>query len=156
MARWLILIPLVPYAGWLILAYDFHFIDYVNLAFHEAGHIFFTPLGRTMHFLGGTIFQFVFPVAVAVHFWRKERRVEALIGVFWFAESMMYMAWYMADANTRVIPLAGGGIHDWHWLFSRWGMLASAESIAGFFHVLASLILIGCLVLIARQSGKHS
>lgn len=42
--RWLIFIALLPYSIWLIFAYEYHFIDGVNLAFHEAGHLLFIPL----------------------------------------------------------------------------------------------------------------
>ncbi len=30
------------------------FLDLVNRAFHEAGHVFLTPFGETIHFLGGS------------------------------------------------------------------------------------------------------
>jgi hypothetical protein len=30
-------------------------LDLVNLAFHEAGHLFLAPFGRTLHYLGGTL-----------------------------------------------------------------------------------------------------
>ena len=153
MWKWIVLILLIPYSLWLIFAYDYHFIDHVNLAFHEAGHIFFTPLGETMHFLGGTIGQLFFPVAVAVHFWRQGQRFEAGIGVVWFAESLMYTAYYMSDAQAQALPLVGGGVHDWHFLFSRWGVLGSAESIGTFFHFVASLILIACLIWMFREAS---
>lgn len=155
--RWVLWLILLPYAAWLIFAYDYHFIDHVNLVFHEAGHIVFMPFGETMHFLGGTIGQLFFPAAVAVHFWREGKPFEAGIGGVWFAESMMYAAYYMGDANTQALPLVGGGVHDWHYLFSRWGMLSSAETIAGFVHFLASLLLAACLVFMYRHiaAAKH-
>jgi len=151
MWRWVIMAALVPYAFWLIFAYDYHFIDHVNLVFHEAGHVIFTPFGQTMHFLGGTIGQLFFPVAVAVNFWRQDQRFEAGLGGVWFAESGMYAAHYMGDAQARVLPLVGGGIHDWHFLFSRWGVLAHAERIAGFFHFMACLLLVASLIFMYRQ-----
>ncbi len=148
--RWVLLLVLLPYAVWLVFAYDYHFIDHVNLVFHEAGHIVLTPFGETMHFLGGTIGQLFFPAAVAVQFWRQDMPFEAGIGGVWFAESLMYAAHYMADAQARALPLVGGGVHDWYFLFSRWGVLERTESIAGFFHFLASLLLIVCLVFMYR------
>lgn len=145
MWRWVVFALLVVYSLWLIFAYEYHFIDNVNLAFHEAGHIFLTPFGETMHFLGGTIGQLVFPVAVMVHFWRQEKLFEVLIGGIWLAESLMYAAEYMADAKPQVLPLVGGGVHDWNFLFSKWGLLESSAFIAGLIHVLASLFLLACL-----------
>lgn len=40
-------------------------LDYANLAFHEAGHLFFGLLGSTAELYGGTLGQLFFP-AVAV------------------------------------------------------------------------------------------
>lgn len=153
--RWGLLLGLILYAGWLTVAYEFHFIDRVNLAFHEAGHLFLGPFGETAHFLGGTIGQLFFPAAISIHFWRRGQRFEAGIGGVWFSESLMYAAEYMGDANARVLPLVGGGVHDWHFLFSRWGLLESAESIAGFVHFLACLLLIASLVWMYRHRDFH-
>lgn len=139
--RHIILVLLLPYSLWLIFNYQFHFIDYVNLAFHEAGHLFLTPFGTTMHFLGGSVGQLVFPILVSVKFLREDKKFEAGIGGIWFAESMMNIAWYMTDANVRIIPLVGGGVHDWYFLFGQWGILRHAEKIGGFVHILACLLL---------------
>lgn len=152
--RWFVFIILLLYSIWLIFAYEYHFIDYVNLAFHEAGHLLFTPLGKTLHFLGGTIVQLFFPVAVAVYFWRSDRAFEAAIGAVWFAESLMYTAYYMSDSRDMMISLAGGGVHDWNYLFVQWGVLHQAETIGALFHVSASAILIGVLIFMFRQLKK--
>lgn len=151
MWRWIVFLALLPYAVWLIFAYEYHFIDNVNLAFHEAGHLIFTPLGETSHFLGGTIGQLFFPAAIAVYFWRDGRTFEAGIGGVWFAESLMYMAHYMSDAREMAIPLVGGGVHDWNFLFAQWGVLYRAEAIGGFFHFSAAVLLIGSLVYLFWQ-----
>ncbi len=151
MWRWILLLAALPYSFWLVFAYEYHFIDHVNLLLHEAGHVLFSPFGNTLQFLGGTISQLFFPAAFAVHFWRGDRKFEAGVGAVWFAESLMYTAAYMGDARARILPLVGGGIHDWHWLFSRWGVLAGAESIAGFFHFVASVLLVASLVFMYRQ-----
>lgn len=37
-------------------------LDHANLAFHEAGHVFFGFLGSTLGLYGGTLGQLVFPV----------------------------------------------------------------------------------------------
>jgi len=136
----LLVAAFVPYVGWLVFAYEYHFIDGVNLAFHEAGHLFFSFLGQTLHVLGGTIAQLFFPGACVVHFARREQSVEAAICCIWFAESLMYTACYLADARAQVLPLVGGHIHDWHWLLSRAGLLAHCETIGSSLHVIASVI----------------
>ena len=137
---------LIPYGLWLVFSYEYHFLDGVNLLFHEAGHFFFRFLGETMQFLGGSIGQMFFPVVSFISFWRKEQKYEAYICGLWLGESMMYMAEYMGDAKAQLLPLVGGHIHDWHWLFSRSGMLDSSKGIASFVHFLASLIVIFFIV----------
>lgn len=101
------------------------FLDLVNLPFHEAGHLFFTPFGRTMHFLGGTLTQLLIPFGLVVYFiLRRRQPFAAAFCLFWVGENLINIAVYMADARTLAIPLVGGGVHDWNWLFFRFGLLA--------------------------------
>ena len=136
---------LLVYVAWLGLAYEYHFLDGVNLLFHEAGHLFFGLLGRTFHFLGGTLGQLFFPVACAVHFLQAGKTFESWIMGVWFAESLINTARYLGDAQAQSLPLVGGHIHDWNWLLSHWGLLQYCESIATTLHVLAVVIALGCL-----------
>ncbi|MDO6527465.1 hypothetical protein [Motilimonas sp. 1_MG-2023] len=145
-AKMLILLALVPYCLWLAFAYRYHFIDGVNLAFHEAGHLFFMAFGDTLHLLGGTFLQLLVPALCGVHFYRLNQRFATALCGIWLAESMMYMAEYMGDANARVLPLVGGGRHDWYALFSSIGWLSKAEKIAGFSHFLAVILLLVCWI----------
>jgi hypothetical protein len=115
-ARWAFLILLVPYAGWLVFGYEYHFLDNVNLLIHEAGHVVFAIFGQTAHFLGGTLLQLLFPAAFVISFLQRDQRYEACIVGLWLCESLMYTGEYMADARVRRLPLLGGHIHDWHWL----------------------------------------
>lgn len=153
--RLILLVALVPYVLWLVFSYENHFLDGVNLAFHEAGHLFFAFLGTTMHFLGGTIGQLLFPVACAVHFLRREQPFEACVMGIWGCESGMNAARYIADAQDQILPLVGGHIHDWHWLLSRWGALGACETIASVLHALSSIgavaFLLGGASLLARR-----
>jgi hypothetical protein len=152
LAKRLLVAAFVPYVAWLVFAYQYHFIDGVNLAFHEAGHLFFSFLGQTLHMLGGTIGQLFFPVACCVHFLRREQSIEAAICCIWFAESLMYTACYLADAQALALPLVGGHIHDWNWLLSRAGLLAHCETIGSALHVVASLIATAALAWAAHRA----
>jgi hypothetical protein len=146
LAKRLFLLLLLPYVLWLAIAYDYHFLDGVNLLFHEGGHIFLSFFGETIHVLGGTIGQLFFPAACAFHFLQRRQLFESWLMGIWFAESLMYTARYLGDAQAQVLPLVGGDIHDWHWLLSHWGLLAHCEGIAATLHVFASLLAFGCLV----------
>lgn len=140
LGRRLLLAALIPYVLWLIFGYRYHLVDGVNLGAHEAGHMLLRFFGQTLHVLGGSIGQLAFPVAFVVYFMRRRQHFEAAVMGVWFAESLMYMARYMGDAQAQVLALVGGHIHDWHWLLSRAGLLGHCELLAGLLHGLASLI----------------
>lgn len=145
LAKRLFLIPVACYVIWLVFAYEYHFLDGVNLLFHEAGHVFLAFFGQTLQFLGGTIGQLFFPVACALHFLQAGRLFEASLMGIWFAESLMYAAHYLGDAVDQSLPLVGGHIHDWNWLLSRWGLLDQCETIATALHLFASMLAIASL-----------
>ena len=152
LAQRTLVVALVPYAAWLVLDYDYHFIDGVNLLFHEAGHLFLTPFGKVLHFLGGTLGQLFFPAACAFHFLREDRRFEAAVCTLWLGESLMYAAEYVADARAQLLPLVGGHIHDWAWLLGRWSLLQHCEQIGVFVHGVGSLVVLGALVAAAQRA----
>ena len=139
----------LPYVVWLVFAYEYHFLDGVNLAFHEAGHPFLSFLGQTLHMLGGTLGQLFFPAACAVHFWRSDRPFEAALMGVWGGESLMNVARYLGDAQAQTLPLVGGHLHDWNWLLSRLGLLPWCETLAALLHVFASALAIAALALAA-------
>lgn len=136
-AKRLLLVALMAYVSWLTFAYEYHFLDGVNLLFHEAGHFFFGFMGETVQFLGGTLGQLFFPIACAMHFAQTDKHFEAWLMGVWFAESLMNIARYLGDAQAMALPLVGGHIHDWNWLLSRWGVLSSSEEIATMLHLTA-------------------
>ncbi len=145
---------LAIYVAWLVLFYRYHFVDGVNLLIHEAGHVIFSPLGIIPGVLGGTILQLAFPIAFVVYFARRHQQLEAGLMTVWTAESFMYTAHYMADANTQELPLIGGHLHDWNYLLDRWGLLGAAEGIAATLHFLASLAAV-LAVFVILQAVKH-
>jgi hypothetical protein len=145
LGRRLVLVALLPYVLWLLFDYEYHFLDGVNLAFHEAGHLFLGFFGRTIHVLGGTLGQLVFPLACVAHFLRDGRRFEAGVCGVWLAESAMYTAEYMADARRLELPLVGGHIHDWNYLLGRAGLLEWCEILGALLHVFAGLFALACL-----------
>ncbi len=120
-------------AAALVLSFDFvPILDHINLAFHEFGHPLFGILGETMHWLGGTLAQFIFPIATTVHFLRREQLLSAAACAVWGAENLRYVAFYLGDARSMAIPLVGGGEHDWNTMLSWWGLLEKDTAIAGF------------------------
>jgi hypothetical protein len=147
---------LAVYVGWLVLFYRYHFLDGVNLLIHEAGHVIFSPLGLTIGVLGGTILQLAFPIAFVVYFARRHQNLEAGLCTVWAAESLMYTAEYMADANVQELPLIGGHIHDWNFLLGQAGWLGAAEGIAATLHFLASLAAALAVYMVFQAALKRS
>ncbi len=155
-AKRLVVALAVPYVAWLIFAYDYHFIDGVNLAFHEAGHLFLAFFGETLHFMGGTLAQLFFPLACCAHFAMQRQTFEVGICGVWFAESLMNTARYLGDAEAQLLPLVGGHIHDWNWLLTRAGLLGHCEGIATALHISASVIALGALTVAGRAATSSS
>lgn len=107
-------------------------LDGANLAFHEAGHLVFGLFGATLGLYGGTLGQLVFPVIVFVVFRRRADLTGMALGLVWFFENWLNIAVYMADARKQVLPLVGGGEHDWWHILSRWDALAQDTNLAAF------------------------
>ncbi|MBN1672885.1 MAG: hypothetical protein JXR37_17705 [Kiritimatiellae bacterium] len=108
---------LLPPRGWVPL------LDGANLLFHEAGHPVFGLFGKTMALYGGTLGQLVFPLVVAVEFWRRRATLSFAVGSVWFFQNFFNIARYAADARAQRIPLVGGGEHDWWHILLRWRAL---------------------------------
>jgi hypothetical protein len=106
-------------------------LDHANLLFHEAGHPIIGIFSSRLEIYGGTIGQLVFPVALAVSFWRKGQALAFAAAVIWFFENWLNISRYMADARALELPLVGGDDHDWNTIFTRWNILSYDKDIAG-------------------------
>lgn len=121
-------------------------LDHANLAFHEAGHLFFGVLGSTAGLYGGTLGQLVFPGIAVARFWQRRQAAGLALSGVWLFENFLNIARYMADARTRLLPLVGGGEHDWYHIFSRWSLLHRDTDIASLTRLLGWLGMIGCML----------
>ncbi len=104
------------------------FIDLVFVPLHEAGHLFFGWFGQTLGVAGGTLFQLGGPLAVGLAFAYRRQILGTAFGVFCFFENLLGVGIYMADARTQELPLLTVGdtdnvIHDWAYLFGKFGLL---------------------------------
>ncbi len=132
------LVVMCVYTAWLVLFYSYHWVDGINLLIHEAGHVVFSLFGETLGVLAGPVLQLAVPFFITFRLWRRGESVPAAVCALWSAESLMYTAEYMADANRLALPLIGGHPHDWRLLLERAGALESAEEIGLALHLLAS------------------
>lgn len=106
-------------------------LDSANLALHEAGHPLVGVFSNRLMVYGGTFFQLVFPLAVARKFRKQGHVVGQAVAQVWLGESLLNVARYMGDARAQVLPLVGGGEHDWTEILARWGLLHADTRLAG-------------------------
>ncbi|MEX6502271.1 hypothetical protein [Pseudomonas zhanjiangensis] len=126
------------------------FMHNINLPFHEFGHLLFSPLGRFMAILGGSLFQVLLPLILLVAFsFFHQDNYAASVTLWWSGQSLVDLAPYIADAPYRALPLVGGGgeeSHDWGNLLSMTGSLDSAQAFARFDFVLGIGIMCAALL----------
>ncbi len=130
----------------------------VDLVFHEAGHVIFSPFGRTLMILGGSLFQVLVPLGLMGAFLISHRDgFAASVCLWWAGQSLMDLAPYIADARALRLPLLGGGtgadspgMHDWANLLRPRGLLMHDQRIA------SATDLIGAgLMLVALAWGAY-
>ncbi|MDH3317329.1 MAG: zinc ribbon domain-containing protein [Gammaproteobacteria bacterium] len=110
----------------------------VNLVFHEAGHLIFSPFGDFMGVLGGSLGQLLMPLIVCLAFlFRYNNPFGASIGLWWLGQSAINLAPYIADARAKQLLLLGGitgrdspAYHDWANLLGRKGWMRHDQEIA--------------------------
>lgn len=147
-ASWLILVLAIMAGIWtlrLASAEQPHcFLDWINLPFHEAGHIFLAPFWRLAHFLGGTLMQLFVPALLTGYFLHRRSPFSASVCFWWFSENFLNISVYMADARELKLELVGGGEHDWNEIFYRLGLLGqeSVESVSAFTHHLGVVMML--------------
>jgi hypothetical protein len=130
------------------------FIHLINLPFHEAGHIVFSPFGKFITTLGGTLGQLLVPMICGVALlWKSADPFGASICLWWFGENFVDIAPYINDARAGVLPLIGGntgrtapyGFHDWEYLLNETGLLRYDQQIATCTHALGLLLMVGAI-----------
>ncbi|XZG69917.1 hypothetical protein ACTSKR_14855 [Chitinibacteraceae bacterium HSL-7] len=114
-------------------------LDGANLLFHEAGHPLVGLISDRLTVYGGTLAQLAFPLVVLVHFYRRHDTLGTAVGALWLLENGLNISRYMGDARAQLLPLVGGGEHDWTEILSRWGLLQWDTSLAGLLRIVCVL-----------------
>jgi len=141
------------------------FLHLVNLPFHEAGHIIFSPLGEFMTILGGSLMQVLVPIICAVAFARRDDWFGVAVAVWWAGENLVDLGPYIADARALRIPLIGGQTgaevtgHDWEALLDRLGWLRFDHTLGLGAHLAGSTLMVvsllaGAWLLLSRSSTE--
>jgi len=134
------------------------FMHNINLVFHEAGHVIFRLFGRFMTILGGSLFQIMVPLFLALALLIKNHdNFGAAIGFWWTGQSMIDIAPYIDDARSLSLPLLGGGtgmdrpgMHDWRNILLDLNMLQHDHAIANAVMLTGKIILLLALCWAAR------
>ena len=120
-------------------------IDSFNLLMHEAGHWIFAIFGETIGILGGSLTQIFIPIIFIVYFFLFQMQMfSASILLFWLSQNILNVARYVGDAVTMQLPLIGGEnvIHDWNFLFVKFGLLHNTTTIANGMKLVGVIIFI--------------
>jgi hypothetical protein len=149
----MITLALAIWAGILLLCHAFWgwvpILDSANLAFHEAGHPLFGILSDRLMVYGGTLMQLLMPGICAFEMRRQQKYTGFYFCLVWFAENLLNVARYMADARAHKLPLVGGldpeEFHDWTRILESWGLLSWDTSLANCLRVLAVGLMAGTL-----------
>jgi hypothetical protein len=141
---------MVPARQWLMSV--FWLPDFVNLAFHEGGHIIFGVLGlRFIMVAGGTLMQLLLPGAAMLHFLKRGERLSSCVALFCLGQNFLGIGHYVADARAQQLELVAGGVHDWTYLLETTGLLIHDVGLG------AAAQIFGCLVMaVALAAGVRS
>ncbi len=143
------------------------FLHNVDLVFHEAGHVLFSPFGHFLAVLGGSLFQVIVPLVCAASLYFQARdRFGAAVGIWWAGQNLIDLAPYIGDARALQLPLLGGRTgaevegHDWEAILQTLGWLQYDQQLATLAHVLGSIVMIGSLVyggmlVLRSEASRH-
>ncbi len=120
----------------------YRLLDSVDLAIHETGHLLFGPFGEFIGALGGTLFQLIVPTAFVAYFVRQGDRHAASVTLWWVAQNFWNISVYVRDAQAQLLPLVGGGEHDWAYMLWRLGLLQQDQGIARGVHAVGVVIFV--------------
>lgn len=134
------------------------FLHWVNLPFHEAGHVLFGFFGDFVRALGGTLGQLLIPtICLGALLLRSRDPFGASVALWWLGESFMDIAPYIADARSGQLLLLGGvtgrdvpGYHDWENVLGDLGLLAYDRTLGTVSYGFGRLLMVTALVWGAR------
>jgi hypothetical protein len=136
---------------------EYRWLDSLDLAIHETGHLVFAFGGELLTLLGGTLFQLLVPAAFVLALWRQGDRHGATVPLWWLGQNCWNISVYVKDARTEALPLVGGGEHDWALILGTLGWLERDQVLGGAVF-LVGLLLYGAAIILgwrALAAGGH-
>ena len=108
--------------------------------------------GRFLTVLGGSLFQFALPLALAGVFLKQRDQFGAVVCTWWAGQNLLDLAPYIADARALQLVLLGGKTgaevegHDWEYLLNELGWLRFDRTLGLGAHRLGLLMMFGALI----------
>jgi hypothetical protein len=132
-------------------------MDLVFIPIHEGGHLLFRFFGEFLALAGGTLLQLAVPLMLASYFILHRQVQGTAFCLFFFFEQFLPISAYMADARAQELPLLTVGdtddvIHDWNYLFTKFGVLDHDTQIADVVRVLGWIGMLGTFAWMAWRS----
>ena len=123
-------------------------MDLVFIPIHEGGHLLFRFFGEFLAVAGGTFLQLGVPLMLASYFLLHRQVQGVAFCIFFFFEQFLPISVYMADARAQELPLLTVGdtddvIHDWNYLFGKFGVLEHDTQIAKIVRVIGWIGMLG-------------
>ena len=138
------------------IAYDpmqWSFLDNVDLAIHETGHLLFRILGEFMGIAGGSLFQVIVPAVFVGYFLWQESYYSAAIVLLWVGQSILNVWVYAADAVVMQLVLTSGftgsegSFHDWNYLLTSTGLINYTKTVAGLIRFAGTVTILAAVAL---------
>jgi hypothetical protein len=142
------LIVILAVYGFVTLGDPSHFrlLDNVDLAIHEAGHVFFSPFGEFIGFLGGTLMQLIVPTTFLGYFLYHGDRYASAVLLWWVGQNLWNISVYLKDARSMELPLVGGGEHDWAYILGELGWLQRDQSLGNALFAMGVVLYAGSIM----------
>lgn len=123
---------------------------YLTIGPHEIGHIICIPFGWTLQFLGGSLWQILWWLLLAVYVFLIRRQLSLAL-LFWAitGHSFLNLSPYIADARARELPLLFGldsSHHDWWNLLERYDLLDYDHTLAAISTGIGAVILASAVI----------
>lgn len=143
-----IALPSIYFIYYIFTLTEWHFIDSINLIFHEAGHMIVFFLGNVMQALAGSLFQILIPLIVTIYFFKQKQKISSAICLMWAGQNFLNVSMYAKDAIVMQLPLLGGDSvhHDWNFILSNLNLLQSAPTIGNILYGIGVILI--CLGII--------
>jgi hypothetical protein len=130
-ARWLAGLAAIGAMWWIAFeqAERIPGLTYVNVAMHQAGHMFTYSSSELTAAMAGSIAQVAIPLLIALYFFfLRSDWVGAGVSLVWAATSAAEVSLFVADARTQKLEMLGDDKHDWAFILGPEGYAAMRES----------------------------